>query len=148
MASARADLAARQQSLVAALVSGVTPPAGVDRRRVEAQALALLRKRSRSVAKRHPELAVVLGPGFWPAFQDYAKTAPPPDCTASDARAFARYLTSPAGRGHASSEARSSARALLRRGFFSRRRHGWGSPVTPARRAQTRTYPGRRAWWA
>src|SRR5690348_146415 len=119
MASAYADLAARQRSLVAALVTGAAPPAGVDPRRVEIQARALLRKRSRSVARRYPELAEALGAGFWPAFQDYAKAAPPPDCSAADAQAFARYLTSPAGREHLSPEVRRAVRAILRRRLFT-----------------------------
>jgi len=118
MASAHADLAARQRELVAALVAGAAPPAGVDQRRVEIQALALLRKRSRSVAKRHPELAAALGPGFWAAFQGYAKAAPPADCSSADARAFVRYLASPAGRGHLSPEARQAVRAIRRRGML------------------------------
>src|SRR6185437_14221340 len=118
MASAHADLAARQRSLVAALVMGATPPAGVDRRRVEIQALALLRKRSRSVAKRHPELAAALGAGCWPAFHEYAKAAPPPDCSAADAQAFARYLSSPASRENLSPEVRRAAKAILRRRLF------------------------------
>ena len=120
MASAYADLAARQRSLVAALVTGAAPPAGVDRRRVEIQALALLRKRSRSIAKRYPELAVALGSCFWPAFQGYAKAAPPAECSATDARAFARYLTSAAGQEHLSPEVRRAVRSILRRRLFKR----------------------------
>ena len=71
-AHADAELAARQLSLVTALVAGGAPPEGVDPARVRIQALALVRKRSRSVARRSPELAASLGPGFWPAFQRYA----------------------------------------------------------------------------
>jgi hypothetical protein len=92
--SEHTDLAARQISLVAALVAGAPPPAGVDETRVRIQAADLLRKRSRSVARRNPELAARLGQDFWPTFQDYdrARTGPPPDCSAADAREFTRYL--------------------------------------------------------
>jgi hypothetical protein len=92
-AHAEAELAARQRSLVAALVAGGTPPAGVDPERVRIQALALVRKRSRSVARHRPELAASLGADFWSAFQRYAAADPtPPAKTSSDAKRFARYL--------------------------------------------------------
>jgi hypothetical protein len=87
------ELAARQLSLVKALVAGGTPPAGVDPERVRIQALALVRKRSRSVARRRPELAASLGGDFWPAFRRYAAADPtPPANTSSDARRFARHV--------------------------------------------------------
>lgn len=95
MGSARSDgeLAARQLSLVTALVAGGAPPAGVDPERVRIQALALVRKRSRSVARHRPELAADLGANFWPAFQRYAAADPtPPSNTSSDAKRFARYV--------------------------------------------------------
>jgi hypothetical protein len=95
MRSARADgeLAARQLSLVAALVAGGAPPAGVDPERVRIQAQALVRKRSRSVARHRPELAASLGADFWPTFQRYAAADPtPPASTSSDVKRFARYL--------------------------------------------------------
>ncbi len=90
---ADAKLAARQLSLVTALVAGGTPPAGVDSERVRIQALALVRKRSRSVARYRPDLVASLGAGFWPAFQRYAAADPtPPANTSSDARRFARHV--------------------------------------------------------
>ena len=95
MRSAHADavLAARQLSLVTALVAGGTPPAGVDPERVRIQVLALVRKRSRSVARHRPELASDLGADFWPAFQRYAAADPtPPTNTSSDAKRFVRYM--------------------------------------------------------
>jgi len=101
-----AVLAARQLSLVTALVAGGTPPAGVDPERVRIQALALVRKRSRSVARHRPELAVSLGADFWPAFQRYTAANPtPPANTSSDAKRFARYT-------------RKSRRSLLTRLFL------------------------------
>jgi len=91
-AHADAELAARQLSLVAALVAGGTPPAGVDPERVRIQALALVRKRSRSVARHRPELAANLGADFWPAFQRYAAADPAQPANTSDAQRFARYV--------------------------------------------------------
>jgi hypothetical protein len=95
MESARADdeLAARQLSLVKALVAGSTPPAGIDPERVRVQALALVRKRARSVARHRPELAANLGAEFLPAFQRYAAADPTaPANTSSDAQRFARHV--------------------------------------------------------
>lgn len=95
MRAARADgeLAARQLSLVAALVAGGAPPAGVGPERVRIQAQALVRKRSRSVARHRPELAASLGGDFWPAFQRYAAADPaPPANSSSDAKRFAQYV--------------------------------------------------------
>ena len=79
-------------SLVTALVAAA-PPAGVDPERVRIQAQALVRKRSRSVARHRPELAADLGADFWPTFRRYAAADPaPPANTSSDAQRFARYL--------------------------------------------------------
>ena len=86
------ELAARQLSLVKALVAGGAPPAGVDPERIRIQALALVRKRSRSVARHRPELAAGLGADFWPAFQRYAAADPTPANTSSDAKRFVRYM--------------------------------------------------------
>ena len=87
------ELAARQLRLVRALVAGGAPPAGVDPERVRIQALPLVRKLSRSVARHRPELAADLGADFWPAFQRYAAADPtPPANTSSDAKRFARYV--------------------------------------------------------
>ena len=108
MKSARTDdeLAVRQLSLVTALVAGGAPPAGVDPERVRIQTQALIRKRSRSVARHRPELAASLGADFGPAFQRYAAAEPtPPANTSSDANRFARYT-------------RKSRRSLLTRLFL------------------------------
>lgn len=114
MASAPPDqetLAARQSSLVAALVAGADPPAGVATDRVAIQAGALRRKRARTAARHQPELAVALGAGFWPAFRAYLQIQPgPPHCPACDARAFARYLCGPAARPQTTREIRRAAR--------------------------------------
>jgi hypothetical protein len=87
------SLAARQQALVAALVAGAPPPAGLSPERVRLQALALLRKRSRIAARHRPELAAQLGDAYWTAFQRYAATRPgPPPSPHADAKAFARHI--------------------------------------------------------
>jgi hypothetical protein len=86
------SLAARQLALVSALVAGGAAPAGVDEERVRVQAQALVRKRARSVARHQPDLAVSLGDGFWPAFEQYAAHSAPPTGSAADAMAFARYI--------------------------------------------------------
>ncbi|WP_300011345.1 hypothetical protein [Pseudonocardia sp.] len=61
----RADLAARQSALVAALVAGGPPPAGVDPSRLAATRRALLRKRAGEAAKEWPLLAAALGDAEW-----------------------------------------------------------------------------------
>jgi hypothetical protein len=118
----REELAARQLSLVAALVAGAPAPAGIDAERVRIQAAALVRKRGRSVARRRPELAAALGSAFWAAFTAYdrARSGAPPDCSSADAREFARYLLGPLGRAYATPEVRRAARAIRRRIFSVR----------------------------
>jgi hypothetical protein len=86
------SLAARQLALVSALVAGTAPPTGMDQERVHIQARALLRKRARSVARHQPDLAVRLGDGFWPAFEQYAAQSALPGTTAADAKAFASHI--------------------------------------------------------
>ncbi|MHA3704863.1 hypothetical protein ACXR2U_22045 [Jatrophihabitans sp. YIM 134969] len=53
---ARAEIAARQAALVAALTTGGAPPPGVDSHRVDVAATALLHKRAGEVAWRWPGL--------------------------------------------------------------------------------------------
>lgn len=89
MTSERDELAARQLSLVTALVAGGPPPVGVDPERVRLQALALLSKRFRSVVRR----CSGLGADLWPAFQRYVAADPStPTGTSDDAQRFTRYL--------------------------------------------------------
>jgi hypothetical protein len=92
--SARDELAARQASLVAALVADGGVPTGVDGERVRIQAMALLRKRGRGVAHAEPELAAALGASFDPAFAEYATGRPQEGGYADDAAAFGRHLLS------------------------------------------------------
>ena len=97
----RRELETRQRALVAALVAGADPPAGMDGGRIEIQAAALLRKRGRAVARTWPELAAALGPAFGRYFEDYTTTSggPAPGGSAADGRAFARYLLGISRRG-------------------------------------------------
>jgi hypothetical protein len=112
-------LRARQGELVAALVAGAEPPAGLDRDRVRVQAAAMLRKRGRSVAHAQPDLAAALGTEFGRAFADYAlgqvgRAGAPPDCAAADAVEFARYLRGAGRRPHPSADVRREARRVTR----------------------------------
>jgi hypothetical protein len=114
---ARHDLGTRQKSLVAALLTGGKPPAGLDGQRVRAQSIALVRKRARAVARTRPELAAALGPSFSLLFREYAASTAGAAHTgdaAADCRAFARYVR--ASR-HALSR---TARQALRRAALGR----------------------------
>jgi hypothetical protein len=96
----RRELETRQRALVAALVAGADPPAGMDGGRIEIQAAALLRKRGRAVARTWPELAAALGSAFGRYFEDYTTSGEPaPGGSAADGRAFARYLLGISRRG-------------------------------------------------
>jgi hypothetical protein len=87
---ARAELAARQAALVAALTAGAAPPAGFDTRRLRAAAASLAVKRRRAVARAWPGLAGVLDERFT-AFT--ASTPLPRDGgPLADGRAFVRWL--------------------------------------------------------
>lgn len=68
MTSERADLAARQAALVAALVAGGPPPPGFDTVRLDATRRALLRKRAGLAAGAWPLLAASLGAQWQSAF--------------------------------------------------------------------------------
>jgi hypothetical protein len=123
MAPGRAELAARQRSLDAALVAGADPPTGLDPDRVRVQAAALLRKRGRAVARAQPELVAALGPEFGLLFESYARgrPGPPPDHAATDAREFARYLRGAGERPHPSADVQRAAWRVTRRRWFRRR---------------------------
>ena len=75
--AARADLAARQAALVAALVSNADDPAGFDPDRMAAPRRALLRKRAGAAAAVWPQLAASLGPDWLAAFTASAAGHPP-----------------------------------------------------------------------
>lgn len=104
----RADLARRQASLVAALVTGAPVPDGFDPDRVRATAEALLRKRAGEVAVQWPELRAWLGPQWTANFTAWARGRAPQG-SLRDGWDFARTLTpltGPAARELASREAR------------------------------------------
>jgi hypothetical protein len=91
---ARADLAARQAELVAALAGRVAPPAGFDVGRLQAAASSLATKRLRAVARAWPGVAAALGDRFGECFRAFAGTSPPPAAGGplADGRAFLRWL--------------------------------------------------------
>ncbi|MFJ9098416.1 DUF692 domain-containing protein [Streptomyces sp. NPDC102405] len=89
---ARQRLALDQTALLSALVAGTPVPEGFDRVRLGVQARALAGKRADVVAKVAPELPVILGAGYRPAFLAYAQGAPMTDGYRRDALSFAERL--------------------------------------------------------
>ncbi|MFI6435627.1 DUF692 domain-containing protein [Streptomyces sp. NPDC050759] len=89
---ARQRLALAQTALLSALVAGTPVPEGFDRVRLGVQARALAGKRADVVAKVAPELPVILGAGYRPAFLAYAQRAPMTDGYRRDALSFAEQL--------------------------------------------------------
>ncbi|MGX1366722.1 uncharacterized protein (UPF0276 family) [Streptomyces canus] len=89
---ARQRLALAQTALLSALVAGTPAPEGFDRVRLAVQARALAGKRADVVAKVAPELPVILGAGYRPAFLAYAQGAPMTGGYRRDALDFAEHL--------------------------------------------------------
>ncbi|WP_020122140.1 DUF692 domain-containing protein [Streptomyces canus] len=89
---ARERVALAQTALLSALVAGTPVPEGFDRVRLGVQARALAGKRADVVAKVAPELPVILGAGYRPAFLAYAQGAPMTDGYRRDALDFAEHL--------------------------------------------------------
>ncbi|MFC9508103.1 DUF692 domain-containing protein [Streptomyces sp. NPDC057002] len=94
---ARERVGLAQAALLSALVAGTPVPEGFDRARVGVQARALAAKRADVVGKVAPELPVILGADYRPAFLGYAQTHPMTDGYRRDALTFAEHLLS-AGR--------------------------------------------------
>jgi hypothetical protein len=92
----RAQLAARQAALVAALVTGGEVPDGVDAGHLAAARSALLRKRAGEVAADWPLLAASVGHGFIASFVVWAARRAPQG-SLRDGWDFARDLNA-AGR--------------------------------------------------
>ncbi|AEW97055.1 hypothetical protein SCATT_46840 [Streptantibioticus cattleyicolor NRRL 8057 = DSM 46488] len=93
--AARERLARGQAALLSALVEGGPVPAGFDPVRIRATGRALAAKRAAVVARVAPELPVILGAGYRPAFTAYAMANPL--CGGGyrrDALAFAEHLLS------------------------------------------------------
>ncbi|MGW1157945.1 DUF692 domain-containing protein [Streptomyces sp. NPDC002519] len=91
-AAARERLALAQAALLSSLVAGTPVPEGFDRVRLGVQARALAAKRSGVVAKVAPELPVILGEAYRPAFLDYAQSRPTTGGYRRDALDFAEHL--------------------------------------------------------
>jgi len=95
LADARRRLADQQAELVRALTSGDASPEGFDRRRIEATARSLARKRADAAARLWPELERTLGlAAYHLHFAAYAaaNTLSEERATLSDARAFLDWL--------------------------------------------------------
>ncbi|RSM94010.1 endonuclease [Streptomyces sp. WAC 01325] len=88
----RQRLGLAQAALLSALVAGTPVPEGFDRVRLGVQARALAGKRADVVAKVAPELPVILGAGYRPAFLGYAHGRPMTGGYRRDALDFAGYL--------------------------------------------------------
>lgn len=89
---ARQRLALAQTALLSSLVAGTPVPAGFDPGRIRVQTLALAGKRAAVVGKVAPELSLILGAGYRPAFLRYAAAHPPAGGYRRDALGFAEYL--------------------------------------------------------
>lgn len=88
----RQRLGLAQAALLSALVAGTPVPEGFDRVRLGVQARALAGKRADVVAKVAPELPVILGDGYRPAFLGYTHGHPMTGGYRRDALDFAGYL--------------------------------------------------------
>ncbi|MFI1167882.1 DUF692 domain-containing protein [Streptomyces sp. NPDC020801] len=89
---ARERLALAQTALLSALVAGTPAPEGFDRVRLGVQARALASKRADVVARVAPELPVILGSHYRPAFLAYAQAHPMTGGYRRDALDFAGTL--------------------------------------------------------
>ncbi len=90
--AARQRLALAQTAVLSALVAGTPVPEEFDRERMAVQARALAAKRVDVVAKVAPELPVILGDGYRPAFLAYARTRPMTGGYRRDAMDFVEEL--------------------------------------------------------
>lgn len=91
-AEARRRLALAQTAVLSALTAGAPVPDGFDPVRMGVQARALAAKRADVVAKVAPELPVVLGAEYRPAFLAYARVTPMTDGYRRDALDFVEHL--------------------------------------------------------
>ncbi|GAA1902537.1 hypothetical protein GCM10009753_35830 [Streptantibioticus ferralitis] len=89
---ARQRLALAQTALLSALVASTPVPGGFDPARIRVQTVALAAKRADIVAKVAPELPVILGADYRPAFVRYARSRPLPGGYRRDALAFVASL--------------------------------------------------------
>ncbi|MGJ5831840.1 DUF692 domain-containing protein [Streptomyces ossamyceticus] len=89
---ARQRIGLAQAALLSALVAGTPVPEGFDRVRLGVQSRALAAKRADVVGKVAPELPVILGTSYRPAFVTYAQGHPMTDGYRRDALSFAEHL--------------------------------------------------------
>ncbi|MFF0589678.1 DUF692 domain-containing protein [Streptomyces sp. NPDC003781] len=94
----RQRLGLAQAALLSALVAGTPAPEGFDRVRLGVQARALAGKRADVVAKVAPELPVILGTRYRPAFLAYAQTRPMTGGYRRDALDFVAHVLRTAAR--------------------------------------------------
>ncbi|MFG2606177.1 DUF692 domain-containing protein [Streptomyces sp. NPDC048514] len=90
--TARERVGVAQAAVLSALVAGTPVPEGFDRVRLGVQARALAAKRADVVAKVAPELPVLLGARYRPAFLEYARQRPMSGGYRLDALDFAGHL--------------------------------------------------------
>ncbi|OIK27557.1 DUF692 domain-containing protein [Streptomyces malaysiense] len=88
----RQRLGVAQAAVLSCLVAGTPVPEGFDRVRLGTQARALAAKRADVVAKVAPELPVLLGASYRPAFLEYARQRPMGAGYRRDALDFAAFL--------------------------------------------------------
>ncbi|MFL9653572.1 DUF692 domain-containing protein [Streptomyces sp. PB17] len=88
----RQRLGMAQAALLSALVAGTPAPEGFDRVRLGVQARALAGKRADVVAKVAPELPVLLGARYRPAFLAYAQGCPMTGGYRRDALGFVEHV--------------------------------------------------------
>ncbi|CAL9609795.1 hypothetical protein SUDANB43_05575 [Streptomyces sp. enrichment culture] len=88
----RQRLGLAQAALLSALVAGTPVPEGFDRVRLGVQARALAGKRADVVGKVAPELPVILGARYRPAFLAYAQGCPMTGGYRRDALDFVAHL--------------------------------------------------------
>ncbi|MFI5975227.1 DUF692 domain-containing protein [Streptomyces sp. NPDC051452] len=90
--AARERLGVAQAAVLSALMAGTPVPEGFDRVRMGVQARALAAKRADVVARVAPELPVILGAEYRPAFLAYARQRPMAGGYRRDALDFAEHL--------------------------------------------------------
>jgi hypothetical protein len=129
---ARHRLAAQQEALVAALVTGAAAPPGFDGNRLDAARAALLNKRAGEVRRSWPMLAASLGPQWTTRFAAWAGTRPPLGAL-RDGFDFARHLAR-----SGELDGRAAAELAAREGLWS-----YDGDAAP----QTRRLPGAVRRW-
>ncbi|MEU6658421.1 DUF692 domain-containing protein [Streptomyces sp. NPDC046821] len=131
--AARHRLALAQASLLSSLVAGTPAPEGFDHARLKVQGRALFGKRADVVAKVAPELPVILGSAYRPAFLSYARSRPMTGGYRRDALDFAEHLLDAGQHMDAGSRPDAGARRGLERWWRER-----SGPMPPSARPVAR----------